>query len=181
MDCDVPPMDRYGNGAIRHAANGTTSTATGITSRGSAPHDLREPFTESRMMTAGKIVAVMLTACVALMLSHPATLAQATDRHAVRRFANVVDLTHALDEYTPFIPVPGITFPFKKRRLPRSPRMASRPIDGKSTNTWERRSTRQPISSKEGVRWIRCRSTVWWFRWLSSTYLLGPRPIRILR
>ena len=51
------------------------------------------------MMTTGKIVAVMLTACVALILSHPATLAQAPDRQAVHRFANVVDLTHALDEY----------------------------------------------------------------------------------
>jgi kynurenine formamidase len=30
------------------------------------------------------------------------------------RFAHVVDLTHALDENTPYIPVPNITFPFKK-------------------------------------------------------------------
>ena len=30
------------------------------------------------------------------------------------RFAHVVDLTHALDESTPYIPVPNITFPFKK-------------------------------------------------------------------
>ncbi|MCI0565958.1 cyclase family protein [bacterium] len=27
---------------------------------------------------------------------------------------NVVDLTHTLDENFPFIPIPGITFPFKK-------------------------------------------------------------------
>jgi kynurenine formamidase len=33
---------------------------------------------------------------------------------AVPRFAHVVDLTHALNENTPYIPVPGITFPFKK-------------------------------------------------------------------
>jgi kynurenine formamidase len=30
------------------------------------------------------------------------------------RFAHIVDLTHALDENTPYIPVPNITFPFKK-------------------------------------------------------------------
>ena len=33
---------------------------------------------------------------------------------AVPRFAHVVDLTHALTEETPYIPVPGITFAFKK-------------------------------------------------------------------
>ncbi len=27
---------------------------------------------------------------------------------------NVVDLTHTLDETFPYIPIPGITFPFKK-------------------------------------------------------------------
>jgi len=82
-------------------------------------------------MTAGKIVAVMLTACVALILSHPATLAQATDRHAVHRFANVVDLTHALDEYTPYIPVPGLTFPFKKTPI------ATVVKNGVAANRWE--------------------------------------------
>jgi hypothetical protein len=30
------------------------------------------------------------------------------------RFAHIVDLTHPLDENTPYIPVPNITFPFKK-------------------------------------------------------------------
>ena len=33
---------------------------------------------------------------------------------AVPRFAHVVDLTHTLTEETPYIPVPGITFAFKK-------------------------------------------------------------------
>jgi kynurenine formamidase len=83
------------------------------------------------MMIAGKIVAVMLTACIALILSHPATLAQATDRHAVHRFANVVDLTHALDEYTPYIPVAGITFPFKKTPI------ATVAKNGVAANRWE--------------------------------------------
>jgi kynurenine formamidase len=49
------------------------------------------------MMTTVKITAAMLTAFVALALSRPAMLAQATDRHAVRRFANVVILDRGFD------------------------------------------------------------------------------------
>ena len=37
-----------------------------------------------------------------------------TPSRLVPRFAHVVDLTHALDEQTPYIPVPNITFPFRK-------------------------------------------------------------------
>jgi kynurenine formamidase len=37
-----------------------------------------------------------------------------TQAESVPRFAHVVDLTHALSEETPYILVPGITFPFKK-------------------------------------------------------------------
>ena len=37
-----------------------------------------------------------------------------TPSHSQSRFEHVVDLTHALDESTPYIPVPNITFPFKK-------------------------------------------------------------------
>ena len=40
--------------------------------------------------------------------------AQRQSEAAGPRFAHVVDLTHALSEDTPYIPVPGITFPFKK-------------------------------------------------------------------
>jgi kynurenine formamidase len=40
--------------------------------------------------------------------------AQAKTAAAIPRFAHVVDLTHALTEETPYIPVPGITFAFKK-------------------------------------------------------------------
>jgi kynurenine formamidase len=64
-------------------------------------------------MTAIKTAAVLLTWFVAAILSHFVTLAQTMDRQAVR-FAHVVDLTHVLDEDTPYIPIPGITFPFKK-------------------------------------------------------------------
>jgi kynurenine formamidase len=66
------------------------------------------------MMTAMKTIVVMSTALVAVILSCVATVAQIRNRNAVSRFANIVDLTHALDEDTPYIPVPGITFPFKK-------------------------------------------------------------------
>ena len=37
----------------------------------------------------------------------------------VLRFAHVVDLTHTLSEETPYILVPGITFPFKKTPIAR--------------------------------------------------------------
>jgi kynurenine formamidase len=40
--------------------------------------------------------------------------AQTNAPHAVRSFAHVLDLTHSLDEDTPYIPVADITFPFKK-------------------------------------------------------------------
>ena len=43
--------------------------------------------------------------------------AQANTEAAIPRFAHVVDLTHALSEDTPYIPVPGITFPFKKTSM----------------------------------------------------------------
>jgi kynurenine formamidase len=43
--------------------------------------------------------------------------AHAKTETAVPRFAHVVDLTHSLSEETPYIPVPGITFPFKKTRI----------------------------------------------------------------
>jgi kynurenine formamidase len=40
-----------------------------------------------------------------------------TDDAAARCFAHVVDLTHTLSDETPYIPVPGITFPFKKTSI----------------------------------------------------------------
>ena len=61
-----------------------------------------------------KIAAVTLMTWVAVILSHLATVAQTTDRQDIRRVKHVADLTHALDEDTPYIPVPGITFPFRK-------------------------------------------------------------------
>jgi kynurenine formamidase len=65
-------------------------------------------------MTAIRAAAVMLMSFVAPIVSHFVTLAETIDRQAIHRFAHVVDLTHALDEDTPYIPVPGITFPFRK-------------------------------------------------------------------
>jgi kynurenine formamidase len=47
------------------------------------------------------------------------------------RFAHVVDLTHALDESTPYIPVPNITFPFKKTPI------ATVAKNGVAANRWE--------------------------------------------
>src|SRR5262245_6173922 len=50
---------------------------------------------------------------------------------AVHRFAHVVDLTHTLSEDTPYIPIPGITFPFKKAAI------ATISGNGVAANRWE--------------------------------------------
>jgi kynurenine formamidase len=50
---------------------------------------------------------------------------------AVHRFAHVVDLTHALSKDTPYIPVPGITFPFNKTAI------ATISKNGVAANRWE--------------------------------------------
>jgi kynurenine formamidase len=50
---------------------------------------------------------------------------------AVQRFANVIDMTHALSEDIPYIPVPGITFPFKKTTI------ATISKNGVAANRWE--------------------------------------------
>src|SRR5262245_41499518 len=55
---------------------------------------------------------VMLGPAIVTILSLVGT-AQ-TPRQSQRRFGHVIDLTHTLDEDTPYIPVPNITFPFKK-------------------------------------------------------------------
>jgi kynurenine formamidase len=51
-----------------------------------------------------------LSATVTLLVSGAAP----TRAQSPGPFAHVVDLTHALDENTPYIPVPNITFPFRK-------------------------------------------------------------------
>jgi kynurenine formamidase len=52
---------------------------------------------------------------VVMLVSSLAIFAQKTNTpQAAHRFAHVLDLTHALDEDTPYIPIPNITFPFKK-------------------------------------------------------------------
>jgi kynurenine formamidase len=51
-----------------------------------------------------------LSATVTLLVSGAAP----TRAQSPGPFAHVVDLTHALDEHTPYIPVPNITFPFRK-------------------------------------------------------------------
>jgi kynurenine formamidase len=65
-------------------------------------------------MTALRSGAWLLIVSVAAIHSSPVTDAQTNAPQAIRRFAHVLDLTHALDEDTPYIPVPNITFPFKK-------------------------------------------------------------------
>ncbi|HJZ72401.1 MAG TPA: cyclase family protein [Vicinamibacterales bacterium] len=55
----------------------------------------------------------LLTVWAAVRLSH-VTGAAPNAPGAGAPFAHVVDLTHALDENTPYIPVQNITFPFRK-------------------------------------------------------------------
>jgi kynurenine formamidase len=65
-------------------------------------------------MTAIKSGAWLLIVLGGAFLSSLVTDAQTKASQATRRFAHILDLTHALDEDTPYIPVPNITFPFKK-------------------------------------------------------------------
>jgi kynurenine formamidase len=64
-------------------------------------------------MTVTRAVAALVGLTAGVTLFCLVGLAQTTPQ-AARQFAHVIDLTHTLDEDTPYIPVPGITFPFKK-------------------------------------------------------------------
>jgi kynurenine formamidase len=65
-------------------------------------------------MTVAKTTAKLSMVLTAVTLSYPTPAAQTAKVANSPRFAHVVDLTHALDEDTPYIPVPNITFPFRK-------------------------------------------------------------------
>ena len=62
-------------------------------------------------MTAKRFGALWVSTVI---LSCLVTEAQTKAPRAVRPFGHVLDLTHTLGEDTPYIPVPNITFPFKK-------------------------------------------------------------------
>src|SRR5262249_37281630 len=80
---------------------------------------LRALATRSAVLTmkSGITVAAAATGLVttwaAVMLPH-VTAAEMKAPGASLKFAHVIDLTHALDENTPYIPVPNITFPLGK-------------------------------------------------------------------
>src|SRR5262245_26655293 len=83
-------------------------------------------------------VAVLGVCALAVWTASPpesAVLASLQDSvaapRAVRRFAHVVDLTHALSEDTPYIPIPGITFPFSKTTI------ATIAKNGVAANRWD--------------------------------------------
>src|SRR5262249_53771956 len=69
------------------------------------------------MSAGGATVAAaatgLLTVWAAVTLSH-VTAVETNARGAGLQFAHVIDLTHALDEDTPYIPVRNVTFPFRK-------------------------------------------------------------------
>ena len=78
-----------------------------------------------------RLAANLMIAVATVTMSYLVTAAQTTVSRAVPRFTSVVDLTHALDEDTPYIPVPNITFPFKK--LP----IATVATNGVAAYRWE--------------------------------------------
>src|SRR5262245_48530190 len=65
-------------------------------------------------MTVAKVTARLSMVLAAVTLSYPPPAAQKANSSLSPRFVHVVDLTHTLDEDTPYIPVPNITFPFRK-------------------------------------------------------------------
>src|SRR5262245_58017279 len=73
----------------------------------------------------------LLAAAAVLGMCALAIWTAARSTSAVHRFAHVVDLTHALSEDTPYIPISGITFPFKKTTI------ATISRNGVAANRWE--------------------------------------------
>ena len=80
-------------------------------------------------MTVTRGVAALVALTAGGTLSCLVALAQ-TPR-AARQFAHVIDLTHTLDEDTPYIPVPGITFAFRKSPI------ATVAKNGVAAHRWE--------------------------------------------
>jgi kynurenine formamidase len=81
-------------------------------------------------MTVTRAVAAVVGLAAVVSLSCLAAPALTTPP-AVRPFAHVIDLTHTLDEDTPYIPVPGVTFPFKKSPI------ATMAKNGVAAHRWE--------------------------------------------
>jgi kynurenine formamidase len=73
---------------------------------------MREPWLT---LSAATVVSALFA--LGLWTAASSDAASAPPAQAVHRFGHVIDLTHALSENTPFIPVPGITFPFKKTAI----------------------------------------------------------------
>jgi kynurenine formamidase len=98
---------------------------------------MRRPFL--KLSAAAAVPGICTFAIWAAAPSEPAVhaslqsslAAPAAAARAVHRFAHVVDLTHALSEDTPYIHVPGITFPFKKTTI------ATISRNGVAANRWE--------------------------------------------
>jgi kynurenine formamidase len=65
-------------------------------------------------MTVANATARLSLALAAITLSYSTPVAQKAKPANSPQFAHIVDLTHTLDEDTPYIPVPNITFPFRK-------------------------------------------------------------------
>jgi kynurenine formamidase len=98
---------------------------------------MRRPL--SKLSAAAAVLSICTLCIWTAACSEPAVpasiqgsvAAPAPAGQAVHRFAHVVDLTHALSEDTPYIPIPGITFPFKKTAI------ATISRNGVAANRWE--------------------------------------------
>ncbi|MBA3354582.1 MAG: cyclase family protein, partial [Pyrinomonadaceae bacterium] len=92
----------------------------------------RKENCRGRTMRINKMISKSAAVFFLLLLLIPYTLDVngQTNSHSVSP-ENVVDLTHTLTEDFPYIPIPGITFPFKKTSIATVEKM------GVAANRWE--------------------------------------------
>jgi kynurenine formamidase len=84
-----------------------------------------------RPILNGSTIITAVCLCMPALWFAAARADQAVTAAGGRSFEHVVDLTHALSDDTPYIPIPGVTFPFKKTPI------ATLPKDGVAANRWE--------------------------------------------
>ena len=84
----------------------------------------------SKKGLAPLLAGVALAACQPLGAADSNDDAPRTSSSPAHRFAHVVDLTHTLDSAFPYIPIPGLTFPFALEPI------ATLEANGVAANKW---------------------------------------------
>jgi len=84
----------------------------------------------SKNSLAPLLAGVALAACQPLGAADSNDDAPRTGSSSAQRFAHVVDLTHTLDSAFPYIPIPGLTFPFALEPI------ATLEANGVAANKW---------------------------------------------